>query len=65
MAYVRKASAVYDKHTGLNHPLMFAPAGPIKNYIIVLLVVIISIDAVNIILEGIKAVKITLTGLNN
>jgi hypothetical protein len=50
---------------GLTTQLMFAPAGPIKNYIIALLVVIISIDAINIILEGLKAVKITLTDLNN
>jgi hypothetical protein len=50
---------------GLSTQLVFAPAGPIKTYITALLVVIITIDVLTIVLDGIKAVKIRITDLRN
>ena len=50
---------------GLTAQLVFAPAGPIRTYITALLVVIITIDVLNIVLEGIKAVKSRIMDLRN
>ena len=50
---------------GLTAQLAFAPAGPIRTYITALLVVIITIDVLNIVLDGIKALKIRIMDLRN